>query len=386
MAATSSKKQNYVASVITPFLQDWVNRSISIAQEADTIGIDLDYEPQVLTPDISKQTVQEWQDEMNDLITASSAPALAGASHFDSPESVVASKISRYRETPDASKQYMFDFGHVMEEPLAHWYENVTGFKVYEDRARYVHPKYPWLGCDLDRRVFTSFGEDIIMEIKSTNAQTMMQWKSGIYGKSGQLGNPGYIYQATLQMAIMNKNMVVFVAGCSNMADENEVVYVPRDLEREKNLIETLNKYYDMIQNGEIPDPVTCRKEVFDKLCAIEVKAPDPAEAKTVLNLDQHIYGPLVDEYRRVSSEKSDLAAKVKELTERENALKLQILKGVGTASLAHVDGFDINCSERTTVTVDRKKLEALYPDVAKDVEKSSFSRNFRVKAEKAKK
>lgn len=99
------------------------------------------------------------------------APIL-GLSRWRSPIEVWAEKTGRI-EPEDISQKVAVKLGTRLEEAVAELFTEQTGKKVRRVNETMFHPKYSFLGANIDRKVD---GEDAILECKTTSAWKAKEW------------------------------------------------------------------------------------------------------------------------------------------------------------------------------------------------------------------
>ena len=68
------------------------------------------------------------------------------------------------------------EMGHLLEPLVAKIFQHRTGYKVYQIKKMFQHPKYPWMLADVDYFVELPDGTTAILEIKTTNYNAKDNW------------------------------------------------------------------------------------------------------------------------------------------------------------------------------------------------------------------
>jgi putative phage-type endonuclease len=106
-------------------------------------------------------------------IGGSDAAAILGLSRYRTPLEVWAIKTGQV--TPlDISDNTPVKLGNKLEQAVAEFFMDETGKKVVPAEKMFFHPKYPFLGANIDRLVV---GEPAGLECKTANQFKMSEWQ-----------------------------------------------------------------------------------------------------------------------------------------------------------------------------------------------------------------
>lgn len=126
---------------------------------------------------------------------SSDAAAVLGISRWSTPIAVWAEKTGQVVREDGSSKLHV-RLGHKMESVVAELFEEETGKRVQKVNDTLYHSQYPFIGCNIDRRVI---GENAILEIKTTAAWKKEEWAEN-------QAPAEYLCQVYHQLAVTNMN------------------------------------------------------------------------------------------------------------------------------------------------------------------------------------
>src|SRR3990167_6302412 len=111
--------------------------------------------------------------DRKDYIGSSDAAAVLGLSRWRTPIQVWAEKTGKL-PVEDISEKIQIRIGVKVENSIAEMFEEEKGVKVRRVNNTIMHPKYPYLGATLDRKIE---GQRWILECKSTGYDK--EWQDG---------------------------------------------------------------------------------------------------------------------------------------------------------------------------------------------------------------
>lgn len=333
-------------------------------QDSEKNSIDINYQPQPL----GVFENEKWHEMRKTGFGGSDAGIVEGVNKYENLTTLVMKKLGMIPDqTISPEKQFMFDFGHVLEDALGYYFHNVTGWSVFADHNMFRHPLYPWMIVDCDAFAIDSDGMKCLLEFKTCSAQKISEWRTGIYGKDGLCPNPSYVSQMKHGLAVMNLDRGYWIVCNDNDASKIVIVRYDRDFTAEAALIKAESKVWNnYVAKGIIPQYPTVTKESFDIQRDI---LPERSEEPFVIMPDT--LKDTAKELMEISSEKSVLLTQIKKVEERANALKLDILSQMGSSKEAHICSDEKNkeyvCtykSSKDSVRCDLEKLRLLHPEI----------------------
>lgn len=354
-----------------------------LVAEACSLGLDLNYVPDIHHEDISTLSVEAWVELRKDGIGGSDAGTIMGVNKYKSLMSLALDKEGKLeKEAVDKDKQFIFDYGHAMEDCLALYFARTTGFEVFKDNRMFKHPYYPWMLADCDSFCYDNDGLKCGLEFKTSMSDNAKKWRGGIYGKDAILPNLSYLWQIRHYMAVTNLTRWYLVIGFDNQSSKIQIIRIDRDLNEEVRLI---NAEYDFWNNyvaiGEVPEFEYASEDDFKDVKKSLVSAPDDTSLK--IEFDYEL-GDKLKDILSLQQDIKDREAIIKNLKERLEELKLPIMEVLGESE----EGFYpvdetleikaiFKSQERRGVDTD--KLMQVYPEVYEDVKKPTITRPLKI-------
>lgn len=375
----------------------FLERLEQLNKQAASLGVNINYEPEVAIEDIEAITNEEWLAFRKKGIGGSDAGAICGVNAHTSAFDIALNKISKKPAPPvSPEQQYMFDYGHVMEPIILKLYAAKMGvgmlednkkkglnYGCYTDRHQYKHPLHPFMLGDCDGMCITKEGEKIGLEFKTFNPEFKYMWKSGVFNDgTGVIKNPEYAIQVQHYMSVLNLTRFDLIAACSNNANDIFIITFYRDLERENSIISLEKIFWDNLQKGILPKATSISDDNLEKAKhylgktynpdadAIELPASLISDAKKYLELEE---------------QRKSLEDEAKALKEQQNLMKINFIQALGESGMGIINDSEqkkkyiINYKAGTpVVSVDKEKLRLLDPDLFEEVKKTSEKENRR--------
>lgn len=166
----------------------------------------------------------QLKDRIN-YIGASEAAAVLGLSRWGTPLSVWAEKTGQIVKE-DISGRLPVKLGHKLEQTVAELFMEETGKKLHRVNETIFHPTYPFLACNLDRRVV---GERAIVQCKTASAWKSREW-------DGEEIPREYIIQEMHELAVSGMDRAYIAVLIGNQ--DFKIKTIERDEEALKKLIE----------------------------------------------------------------------------------------------------------------------------------------------------
>ena len=374
-----------------------------LVKDAAILGLTLDYEPEIVIPNIFKCGENFWHESMNDGIGSSSASVAIGKSMYKSKEELALEKIYRKSKPIDTDERvkYRLDSGHMQESALLKWYANILGYEVAlvdsnnpstseikdiseitaeewkswdgkgiicVDHARYRHPLYPYMFTDMDAICILPSREQYVLECKTTDTRDYdWNWKSGVW-PNARVGNPGYIDQARHHMAVSNMDRCDIIVACDFNADHNNIITVYRDIDEEKKLIDEEGKLWnDYILNGNAPEFTHLKDNSFENICYTIIPEHVKKEEVTIPEGERET----ISEIFSLEAESKSLKEEAKRIDERINALKVNLIPILNGCEEGRMEGYTKGCEIVVSIkpsireTFDSKRFKIENPELA---------------------
>ena len=277
-------------------------------------------------------------------IGGSDAGAIMGYSKWSNPFKLWLEKTGQV-EPEDISKKPSVQAGIRLEPVVADWFADETGLHV-ERRGMMRSKKYPWLLANIDRLIpgkKNGKGEDIGLEIKTTNAFSVHEWDDENLPDS-------YLLQCQHYMMVTGLNgwwIAVLIGG-----QDFRKKYIPRNDEQIKQLFEAEKEFWEVnVQKGVMP-PIDGSSATASML---EKRYPGGRDAVLELSGNALDIITLIDDYK----------AKKKEIDEAINTQENRLKNMMGDNEIAMAGNRKITWKTYNgSVSVDKKALAKDLPEV----------------------
>lgn len=344
--------------------------------QAEEAELDLTYQPSILVEHISDLTKEEWVQQRSVGFGGSDCGAIMGVNKFMSLSTLIQKKLGMIKEDKvSADKQYVFDYGHVMEDALVKYFGAVTGFEVFKDDAMYYHPNYPFMIADCDAFCIDNEGYKCLIECKTSTSENAKNWKSGIYGEDAVVPVISYIWQIRHYLSVLNLSRAYLIIGFDNQASKISIIRVDRDISEEVRLInQEYQIYVDYLSKKIVPKFNYVSKSDFELM-----KSNIPSNTNTDNIMIDEEHKEVINDFVRLQEKIKNKESEIKVLKESLDAKKLlliQLLDGHESGICEINDEHEVRMSykQSTRRGVDQEKLSYVYPNVYKDVYKPSTS------------
>ena len=281
----------------------------------------------------------------------------------------------------DADTQFRFDYGHQNEELLARAFSYIAKATVVKDNTVFFNEEIGFVQANVDFFVQKGDGSYGILEIKTTNCdnyEVIRDYRNGIIPES-YLSQAVRHYPLVLERAL-NITHVYFAIGYGNSIKNVICLECDRDIEGQNDLLEKEKVFYDYLANGiEPPDETTSPSKTLEAVISdnrICEEGKITKFSKAEINN--------VEAYKKLNAQIDELKMAVKELESQRDVYKAQIIKAIGDAEIT--ESFDCGnehliCSykQQKRDSVDTESLRLKYPEVYKDVVKTSKFRVLRI-------
>ncbi len=300
--------------------------------------------------DTKKLSYDEWRAARRKGIGGSDAAAVAGVSRYKSPLQVYLEKIGEVDNNVDNEFVY---WGKVLEDVVAKEFEKRTGKKVRRVNSILVHPEYPWMIANIDRKIS---GENAILECKTTNAYASKEWKENVPQE--------YVLQVQHYLAVTGypKAYIAVLIGGNYFVWKE----IPRDEELINNLIEIEKDFWFHVE-AKIP-PEVDGSEASTKI--LSSLYPDTKDEEILLP----------ERVNELIEERNALVEQIKQLTEMKNEKENKIKAMMKENEVAKTDKYTIYWKKYVAKRFDTKAFKKDHSDLYEKYLKESSSRRFTVK------
>tara|TARA_R100000808_G_C2153431_1_gene163619 strand:+ start:4545 stop:5384 length:840 start_codon:yes stop_codon:yes gene_type:complete len=251
-----------------------------------------------------------------------------------------------------SEENYAMMRGRILEDAIAQWYGEFTGYDLHPGEEMPIEGKHPWMLASPDRYVDDDVSR-FILEVKS--ARSADDW-----GAMGTAKVPVYYAtQGAWYMACKNMDRCDY-AALFMINDEFRMYTVHRDKAVENRLVEVAGDWWQKhIVKGEQPDmdgSNAASQYLQDKFPenAIEMRSATIDEEDLMLELDS-------------------VQNKIKELESTKSRLQNEIKACIGESSGLYTGSGKATWKlQKGRASIDTKRLKEEFPDIAKELTKHS--------------
>ena len=185
---------------------------------------------------------KDWLEKRKKGIGGSDAPAICGVSPWKSPYQVYLEKRGEAPETEDSEPMF---WGRTLEPVVRQRYADITGRTVTVPKTILRHHKYDWMLASLDGIT----NDNRVLEVKTARMPTG-------WGEPGTNEIPD-IYTIQIQHYLAVTKLDVADVAALIGGNDFRIYEVPADSELQEIIMEKEAEFWQMVQNGTPPDPVT---------------------------------------------------------------------------------------------------------------------------------
>jgi len=281
-------------------------------------------------------------------IGGSDAPVILGVSPWKSPYQLWLEKTGQ-EEPEDISGKDHVHFGLVLEDIVAKEWATRHNLKVRRMNKRAVHPQYPFIVAQIDRRIMGGG----ILECKTT----------GLFNSDDWAEKPPTHYWVQVQHQLMTTGIddaaIAVLIGGQRYADFE----IPADRKFQKDLLELELDFWDKVKKCIPPDPVSLEeaRSIWAKYTPAEVYGTE----QDLKNLKELIV----------------VQAQIKELEKKEEELQLALTNSIkDLGDILILNGAPvISWKAQTKSSIDTKALKEKFPEIAAQFERISETRILRI-------
>lgn len=299
----------------------------------------------------------EWLQERTKGIGGSDAGVILGLNKYRTAFELWLEKTGQV-EPQEIDSEAIY-WGNEMENVVAKEFEKRTGKKVRRANFMFSHPQYPFIKANVDRMVV---GESSVLECKTASAYLAKEWE-------GDEIPATYLVQVQHYLGVTGKQkgyIAVLIGG-------NRFVW--KEINRDEELINMIfdaEKHFweynvQQFHQPELDGSSAAEKYLKEKYDRAEdgKEIVLPGECKDLLL-----------QYEKIKSDEKLLKTAK---TEIENKIKAELKE----AEKGITDSFVVSWKNQSRTSVDSKALKEKFPDIYKQVLKTSSFRKFEVKEAK---
>ncbi len=340
------------------------------------------YQPTVLV-DTTNLSRDDWLAYRRYGIGGSDAAAILGISPWRTARDLYYDKLGVAEIVADEDNWVQLEIGTLLEPLVARIFAKKTRLRVYQRKAMFRHPKYPWMLADLDYLVELPDGGTAILEIKTTNYNARDNW----WYNGEEIVPVYYETQGRHYMAVMNIDRVYFCCLYGNSKDEVIIRHLDRDEAYEEELIELEEAFWRDHVLSRTPPPYVENGELILESLRRWLGPSDRNAPPAAFGAAQ--YG-LIRRYLELQQEKSLRSSDVKRIDDELSRVKAQIVAAMGQSSSAVYDsgngGYRVTYTPIRKAGVTKENLERLrevHPDIYAEYVTTQTSRRFNIKETK---
>lgn len=192
---------------------------------AGSVAVKERHQPRVLV-ETAGLSEEEWLAYRQKGIGGSDVAALLGISPWRTARDLFYDKLNIAVVEDHEDNWVALEMGHLLEPLVAKIFQHRTGYKIYQIKKMFQHPKYPWMLADVDYFVELPDGTTAILEIKTTNYNAKDNW-----WLDGEETIPAYYEsQGRHYMAVMDVDRCFFCCLYGNNEQESIIRDMQRDL------------------------------------------------------------------------------------------------------------------------------------------------------------
>jgi len=298
------------------------------------------------TKDMLKEVWLKWR---RGGVTGTDVSAIFGMNKYRTEYQCYQDKLGLLPETEDNNHMRL---GRDMEDIIAQWFTQETGFKVHNRHAIYQHSQYEWMLANIDRFVV---GQKAVLECKM--ASYMFQ--------KDEWGETGTDHVPEMHLFQLYFYMIVFGVRTGYLAviftDTREFRHYKFELDEELAqaiILKTYDFWYNNVQL-EVEPEITTMEDLISKYPT---------------NNGQSIVAD--DATKELCLEHERLRQQGKTIGDRQEEIKIEIGKVIGENKDLLINDEGKAMAGFSTPTprksVDMKKLRKNWPDAANDTIKES--------------
>lgn len=320
---------------------------------AGSVAVKERHQPMVLV-DTAGLSEEEWLAYRRKGIGGSDVAALLGISPWRTARDLFYDKLNIAVVEDHEDNWVALEMGHLLEPLVAKIFQHRTGYKVYQIKKMFQHPKYPWMLADVDYFVELPDGTTAILEIKTTNYNAKDNW-----WLDGEETIPAYYEsQGRHYMAVMDVDRCFFCCLYGNNEQESIIRDMQRDLAYEDEMIFLEQNFWENHVLTRTPPPYT---EDGDLVIESVRRYTGPADKEApAVSLDLPLTAKLM-RFLQLQEQKKGAEAGKKEIEEDMKRLKAAIIAKMGKSckAICQQDGvnYTVTYNPIRTPGIDKDRL-----------------------------
>ena len=286
-------------------------------------------------------------------IGGSDCAGVLGLSRWETPLSIWASKTGQI-PNEDKSDVLAIEVGNELEDLVCKLFSKRTEKKLARVNEAIFHPKYPFIGAHIDRRVV---GEDAIFEAKTASGWKAKEWEGEDIPRE-------YILQVMHYLAVTGQQ-IAYVACLIGGNQKFVWKQVVRDDEAIENLIKKEVEFWT--------------KYVEPRVMPMQVMAADSDTLYNLFPLADTSEIALDDEANKLCESVSAMVADSKLLDDQIEKAKNELKVMLKDHMAGKTDTYKVTWKPQETTRIDTEKLKTEMPDLFQKFSKKTPSRVLRI-------
>lgn len=292
----------------------------------------------------TEMTQTEWLYDRQKGIGGSDVGTILGLNKWKSPYQLWLEKTGQVEL--DNKETEAIHWGNVLEEVVAKEFQERTGKRVRRRNQVFEHHEYTFLRANIDRDVV---GENAILECKTANAFLGKEWEEEEIPQS-------YLCQVQHYMNVLDRDyayIAVLIGGQK---------FIWKKVERDDDLIKVIQErlvsfWQDNVINGQEPQ--------IDGLQATAdfIKEQYKDEGTEEITLNSH-FDDLIESRNQLKESEKSIKTQIRQI---DNQIKNELGKHDAITGITPNHVISWKAQER--ISLDRKALNAKYPEISKDEE-----------------
>ena len=320
----------------------------------------LNWNNAVVLVDTAFVSTPEWEAIRTIGIGGSDAAITMGLSPYRTPLELFYDKTGYgelVEDAADTSKEFIFDYGHRLEDLVVAEFCRRTGAKVVPETRMFQKKSKPFMNANIDAIVIMPNGDLYVFEAKTTTYFNKDAWANGSVPVQ-------YVPQCRQYMSTLDDPRIKGTyIGCifGNTPSDFRCSFIERELDKEQDQIAQEEYFWTThVVAGVTPQLSGDAEKDKEILSNISKNSTTKTSAKTTnLNVLEDVLAKIIS----LSEERLELQHKVDNLKQLETQLKNQIAEAMGESSVGVCDSADYKydvtykATNRTVVDKDAVKL-----------------------------
>jgi putative phage-type endonuclease len=310
----------------------------------------------VVFANTNEMSHEEWLQARTRGLGGSDASVVLGLNKYKTPFELWLEKTGQV--TPQSSESEAAYFGTLLEDLVAKEFEKRSGKKVRKRNAMFRHPEHEFILANIDRFIV---GEKAILECKTASAFLAKEWEGNEIPEA-------YIVQVQHYLGVLGPEykkgyFAVLIGGQK---------FIWKEIERDDELIEMIFQaeidfWNNHVLKGE--PPALDGSSAAEKFLKERYKESEPNK---IVQLGAS-YKSKIEEYQ-------SLKETIEQLEQQKKAIENQLKNELKDAESGYVGNYEVQWKPRVSNRVDAKMLKEKFPDIYKQVLKTSTARYFSIK------